>query len=150
MLKLALKRLTSSDLTYFQWHLDNNPAGKQKAINLSRNVFIDVLYPSLQNMVNYSESNVRIPIDLYIFGPALAGPYHLKRKIIKADSYKNWRLDGETIRSPEGEPERFMVLKPGDIAVMAFEGDLYPRVLHIDFLAADLDVDRDLLKASTP
>ena len=37
--KLAVKRLTASDLTFFVWHFRNQPAGNQKAINLNADVF---------------------------------------------------------------------------------------------------------------
>ena len=38
--KLALKRLTASDLTFFEWHYRSRNAGNQKAINLNTDVFI--------------------------------------------------------------------------------------------------------------
>ena len=43
--KLALKRLTASDLTLFEWHFNYRNAGNQKAINLNADVFKDQLYP---------------------------------------------------------------------------------------------------------
>jgi len=48
--KLAVKRLTTSDLTFFEWHFKNRPAGKQKAINLNADVFNE-LYPTLRDYV---------------------------------------------------------------------------------------------------
>lgn len=36
--KIAVKKLTASDLTFFEWHFKNRNAGNQKAINLNRNV----------------------------------------------------------------------------------------------------------------
>ena len=47
--KLALKRLTASDLTFFEWHFKNRNVGNQKAINLNADVFSDQLYPALEN-----------------------------------------------------------------------------------------------------
>lgn len=147
MQKFALKRLTASDLTFFKWHFENNNAGNQKAINLSRNVFIDVLYPSLPDVIA-ERSDGKLPLTLYTYGPGLAEVYPLQRKIIKSGSYKNWRLNGEFIFTPEETPERFNILKPNDIAIMGFEGAVFPTALHIDYLADGLDTDRALRNAA--
>ena len=101
-----MKRLTPSDLTFFKWHYENRNAGNQKAINLSRNVFIDKLYPSLPDIMT-DRGDGKIPVTLYIYGPGLYDAYQLQRKIIKTGSYKNWRLNGEFIFNPEDIPERF-------------------------------------------
>ena len=42
------------------------------------------------------------------------------------NSYKNWRLNGEFVRDPEGQSGRYDRLTPGDIAVMEFGGDPAP------------------------
>ena len=118
--KLALKRLTKSDLTLFAWHFRNRRAGNQKAINLNANVFIGELYPGLR------EHRDNIGVDMWIAGPAAADQINLQRKIIKGASYKNWRLDGELIHNPEGTPERFNNLQPGDVALIGFEGEPIP------------------------
>ena len=47
--KLALKRLTASDLTFFEWQFKNRNAGNQKAINLNADVFSNQLYPALES-----------------------------------------------------------------------------------------------------
>ena len=47
MSKLALKKLTASDLTLFEWHFRNRNAGNQKAINLNADVFVQQLFPAL-------------------------------------------------------------------------------------------------------
>ena len=65
--KLALKRLTASDLTLFEWQFRNRPAGNQKAINLNRNVFIDILYPALPEVAE--DHDGRLPLDVTIYGP---------------------------------------------------------------------------------
>ena len=88
--------------------------------------------------------NGKLPLTLYTYGPSLAEGYQLQRKIAKAGSYKNWRLNGEFIFTPEETPERFKILKPGDIAVMGFEGASIPTALHIDYLASDLPEDKAL------
>ena len=41
--KLAIKRLTASDLTFFEWHYRRTPAVRQKAINLNAVIFWDGL-----------------------------------------------------------------------------------------------------------
>jgi hypothetical protein len=147
MQKFALKRLTASDLTFFKWHFENNNAGNQKAINLSRNVFIDALYPSLPDVIA-ERNDGKLPLTLYTYGPGLAEAYPLQRKIIKSIGYKNWRLNGEFIFTPEETPDRFNVLKPNDIAIMGFEGAVSPTALHIDYLAEALDTDKALRDAA--
>lgn len=122
--KLALKRLTRSDLTLFRWHFENNSAGNQKAINLNRNVFEDELFPALPS--DASSSGSRFPINLFIYGPASAPELNLQRKIIKGGTYKNWRLNGEFIENPPDDPARFNSLSEGDFALMEFNGAFYP------------------------
>ena len=96
--KLALKRLTASDLTFFEWHFRNHNAGNQKAINLNADVFIDQLYPALDAIVR--DRHNKLGIDLWIAGPGAADPVNLQRKIIKGAAYKNWRLDGGVCLQP--------------------------------------------------
>jgi hypothetical protein len=142
--KMALKRLTASDLTFFKWHFENQKAGNQKALNLSRNVFIDKLYPSL---IEYLEERgtAKIPVTLYMYGPGtISEPVVLQRKILKSGSYKNWRLNGEFVYPPEDNPERFNILKPDDIILMGFEGITCPTALHIDYLSNNIDDDQTL------
>jgi hypothetical protein len=68
--KLALKRLTASDLTIFKWHFENKPAGNQKAINLNADVFIQKLYPSVPLIIE--EKQGTLPVNLYIYGPGVS------------------------------------------------------------------------------
>ena len=93
-------------------------------------------------------SDGKIPLTLYTYGPGLAEVYPLQRKIIKSETYKNWRLNGEFIFTPEETPERFNVLKANDVAVMGFEGSVYPVALHIAYLADTLDTDKALRDAA--
>lgn len=148
--RMAMKVLTSSDLTFFRWHHANMPAGNQKAVNLNRDVFIDALYPSLPEVARSTEG--RIPLDLTIYGPGLRGPLNLQRKIIKHGGYKNWRLDGEWIDNPEEEPERFNSLRPSDLLILDFRGDLSPYAARAVFLAAadkyDASVHKELLQVA--
>lgn len=119
--KLAVKRLTASDLTFFEWHFKNRPAGKQKAINLNADVFINELYPTLRDYVQ-TQTGSRIPLDISIYGPGLESEYNLQRKIVRGNAYKNWRLNGEFVTNPDESPERFNILEPGDFVIFDFDG----------------------------
>jgi hypothetical protein len=143
MKKIALKRLTKSDLTFFIWHFQNGNAGNQKAINLNADVFVDRLFPNIQDEA--TRHGDRFPIDLNIFGPGGAGLLNLQRKIVKGESYKNWRLNGEFVRDDE---LRFSVLQEGDLAVIEFEGDGAPYAVRLVLISkgasADAVVHREL------
>jgi hypothetical protein len=136
LIPLALKRLTASDLTFFHWHFVNKNAGNQKAINLNADVFIDLLFPGLPKAAEKKDG--RIAMDLKLFGPSASELYRLQRKIIKGATYKNWRLNGEFIYDPEGAPDRFQALQPGDLAVLAFESSdgVVPDGVTVVLLAA--------------
>ncbi len=140
--KLALKRLTASDLTFFEWHFRHLNAGNQKAINLNADVFTGQLYPTLDVVARQRQS--KLGVDLWIAGPAAAGPFNLQRKIIKGTRYKNWRLDGEFIYNPETTPERFNVLRPGDMALIGFEGELDPNTVTLILVGRDAPQDQTL------
>jgi len=138
--RIALKRLTASDLTLFEWQFRNRPTGNQKSINLNTDVFIDELYPSLPEIA--TSRNNRIPLDLSIYGPGHSGLHNLQRKILKGSAYKNWRLDGEYINNPDDEPERYNVLQPGDIAVFDFSGTVVPDAAKLVLISQELDTDQ--------
>lgn len=141
--KLALKRLTKSDLTLFKWQLKTHPAGKQKAINLNADVLVKQLYPNLPILIE--EKQGTIPLDLYIYGPGLAGEYNIQRKIQKhGSSYKNYRLNGEVIVDPEEDPNRFHPLQPDDFVIFDFVGDLEPVSARAVFVALSLEGDKEL------
>ncbi|MEM0941187.1 MAG: hypothetical protein AAGI25_15585 [Bacteroidota bacterium] len=110
--KLALKRLTGSDLTLFEWQFRTINKGNQKSINLNANIFVEKLYPLLPQLAD--EKDGRIPIDLSIYGPGLNRLDNLQRKIIKGETYKNWRLNGEFIYNRPETPDRYNILKEGD------------------------------------
>jgi hypothetical protein len=63
--RIAIKRLTASDLTLFEWHFRNENAGNQKSINLNADIFIDQMFPSLPEVAQLK--NWRIPVDCIIF-----------------------------------------------------------------------------------
>jgi len=145
--QIAVKRMTASDLTIFEWQFRNEPGGNQKSINLNRDVFIDVLYPSLPTIADSNDG--RVPLDLFLYGPGLAVEYNLQRKIIKGSSYKNWRLDGEFIPNPSEEPDRFNVLVPGDLMVIQFVGDFAPKSARAVLLASQVAEDQGLHRVIT-
>lgn len=130
--KIAVKKLTASDLTFFVWHFRNRNAGNQKAINLNADVFIDLLYPSLPETEQAKLG--RIPIDLYVYGPGLEGELNIQRKIVKTPSYKNWRLNGEFV-DDVNNPERFSPLGEGDFVVIEFTGELFPQSARAFFVS---------------
>lgn len=144
MRKLALKRLTASDLTLFRWHFRNRPAGNQKAINLNAEIFISELYPALPELAH--EFGGRLPLDLSIFGPGFSGLDNRQRKIMKHGSYKNWRLDGEFIDNLPDEPERYNALAPGDFAIFEFFGAPIPTAAKMVLLSRAIDADARLIQ----
>lgn len=140
--KFALKRLTASDLTFFEWHFRNHNAGNQKAINLNADVFVEQLYPSLPALA--LAKNGRLPVDLYLYGPGVEQELNLQRKIIKFGSYKNWRLDGEFIYDPAETPDRFHALRPNDMVLFEFVGDVEPQTVKAFFISQVTPEDRAL------
>ena len=113
--KLALKRLSHSDLSFFKRYLDVYPASKQKGINLNARVLVGDLYQSLP-------ASGRLPVLLSIYGPGpTVQPETLMRKIIKPTGAKNWRLNGEVVNDPvKGDTARYGLLRPDDLVLMEF------------------------------
>ena len=134
--KLALKKLTASDLTFFEWHFKNKNAGNQKAINLNANIFIKELYPLIPELS--VEKGGKIPIDLTIYGPSFDNVLSLQRKIVKFGAYKNWRLNGEFVYNPENDPERYNALLPGDYVLFDFRGLEMPHSLKLHLISSNL------------
>jgi hypothetical protein len=141
--KLALKRLTKSDLTIFEWHFRNRNAGNQKSINLNADVFVNELYPALPTLALTSGNEM--PVSVRIFGPGIKPELPLARKIIKGAAYRNWRLNGEFIFNPSGDADRFNVLLPGDLAILEFVGEPHPTSLQMFLLASNLPCDSRVL-----
>jgi len=138
--KLALKRLTASDLTLFKWHFQNLDIGNQKAFNLDRSVLVGSLYPQLGEPSLVPQP--RYPLDLYLYGPGLAPANNLQRKILKQK--KNWRLNGELIDNPVESPELYNVLAPGDFALFEFAGDVTPTTANVVLISGVLPEDLKL------
>lgn len=146
--KLALKQLTPSDLTFFEWHFRNRNAGNQKSINLNADIFEKELYPLATEIIRGKGDEV--PVTLSLFGPGGKGLYRLTRKIVKGRSYKNWRLNGEFIFNPEGESDRFNCLLPGDLVLMGFNGEPVPASVDLLFIASENSDDNPLFSALSP
>lgn len=144
--KLALKRLTASDLTVFRWHFINRPAGNQKAINLDSQVLVGKLYPELARAGLGAPP--RFKLDLKISGPGAGMPQTVVRKILKQQ--KNWRLNGEFIVGPVDDPLRYNDLAPDDFALFDFQGEQVPESVHILLVSAanpqDEGLHRELLR----
>ena len=78
---LALKRLTASDLTFFERLFRTMKAGNQKSINSNADVLTGILYPGLDAFVSDAKDEIRFPLTIY--GPAAAGAYRITRTMIK-------------------------------------------------------------------
>lgn len=141
--RLALKRLTASDLTFFESLFRSLNVGNQKSINLNADVFIEKFYSSLPGLVGSGVSD-RILVSLTVIGPAAAPPYVLSRAITKRDAYKNWRLNGEFIWDPEGQPGRFNILSANDLALIEFSGEPVPQKVSLVLLAQKSTIDAPL------
>jgi len=135
--KLALKRLTASDLTLFKWHFQNQRAGNQKAFNLDASVLVGQLYPQLGEPALVPQP--RYPLDLYLYGPGLAPVNNLQRKILKQE--KNWRLNGELIDNPVEAAGLYNDLAPGDFALFEFSGEVTPTTAAILLISVAVAAD---------
>lgn len=138
--KIALKRLSASDLTFFEVHFRTTAGTKQKAFNLDRSVLIDRFYPSLPDL-----GEERFPLSLRIFGPGIRPVHELQRKILKQQ--KNWRLDGELIYNPPDDEHRYDALSPDDFALFDFLGDATPTAAQIYLVSQNEATDSSLLAA---
>lgn len=145
--RIAIKRLTQSDLTFIDYHFQMKTFGesKQKAINLNRNVLIDRLFPDLAR-----SPEARINVLLTVYGPAGAGAFtpSIPTRPILNNNAKNWRLNGRTLPDDPSLPNRFKNLGPDDLAVMVFRGWPRPNEIDLTFISAqdDVAVHRELDK----
>lgn len=146
--RIAIKRLTASDLTFFETLYRTLNAGNQKAINLNADVFVDRFYPALPGLVHTLGD--AIPVSLTILGPDGAPAQVISRAVTKGVGYKNWRLNGEFIRDPENQVGRFNILSAGDLAVMEFSGDPSPQRLTLLLIAKASTFDGPLHAALNP
>ena len=144
-MRFAAKRLTRSDLTLFEHQFRRQNAGNQKAINLNRRVFVDLIFPGAPALA--AGAPRQFPVSLRIFGPGGNRNLHqVMRKVIAAGgSQKNWRLNGETIPNPYGEPDRYNNLQDGDYTIMGFEGGNVPHGIDVILISQSEIVDQGLL-----
>ncbi len=140
--RIALKRLTASDLTFFESLFRTLDVGNQKSINLNADVFVERFYPTLPDQI--STSGDVINVSLTVLGPDGAGPYLLSRAITKREAYKNWRLNGEFIYDPQDQPGRFDQMAAGDLAVFEFIGDPLPQKVTLLLISANSPADASL------
>jgi len=140
--RIAIKRLTASDCTLFEAVFRKIGAGNQKSINLNADVLTGQLYPNLAQTAILTENEVPLPLSIY--GPGGKGVHKLTRKIIKNPTYKNWRLNGEFISGPPGDTERYDNISPGDLAIMAFKGDIVPTQMEILLVSQSSQIDSNL------
>lgn len=134
-MRFAVKRLSRSDLTFFEPQFRVQNAGNQKSINLNRDVFVDQLFPAFPEVL--ASAGGQLPVRLLIDGPGVGyDRIDVRRKLAKGSSYKNYRLNGEFVRNPEDEVGRFNGLAEGDIAVLAFDGAGAPDVIRLFVLSA--------------
>jgi hypothetical protein len=109
--KIALKRLSHSDLKLFKVYFDLNKAGRQKGINLNADVLIDNFYPNLPSPVK---------VGLVINGPGITTTPDLHiRHIARPKGGKNRRLQATVIPNPAGT-DRYTPLAVNDLALMEF------------------------------
>lgn len=146
---VALKKLSASDLTFFQSLFRTIDAGNQKSVNLNADVLTGKFYPTL-SAVAATQPDGEISLPLTIQGPANASPYKLQRKIVKGDAYKNWRLNGEFVYDPSNEPGRFNILAPNDLAIFGFRGKLRPQAISLYLLASNATTDAAICNALAP
>lgn len=121
MTQFAIKRLSSSDLTFFEFQFRRLNVGNQKSINLNADVFVDLIFPYARTVA--AGQPHQFPVKLQIYGPGLRRtPDNKTRKVIAAGGrQKNWRLNGEFVPDPADDPTRYHGLAAGDLVVFAFE-----------------------------
>ncbi len=121
MTHFAVKKLTRSDLTFFEHQFRRQNAGNQKSINLNADVFVELIFPYAPAIAAGDRSR-QFLVRLQIFGPGLRRTPDIKvRKVIRGDTYKNWRLNGEFVPDPDDDPSRYHGLAAGDLVVFAFD-----------------------------
>ncbi|MBX3483091.1 DUF3883 domain-containing protein [Phenylobacterium sp.] len=139
-MRFAVKKLSRSDLTFFEPQFRVQNAGNQKSINLNRDVFVDELFPAFPDVL--TEAGGQLAVRLLIDGPGLGhNRIDVRRKLAKGTSYKNYRLNGEFVRNPEEEASRFNSLAEGDLAVLAFDGAGAPELIRLFVLSASEAAD---------
>lgn len=148
-MRFAVKVLSRSDLTFFEPQFRQQNAGNQKSINLNRDVFVDELFPAFPELL--SSQGGQFGVRLQIEGPGLHRErIDVRRKLAKGGTYKNYRLNGEFVRNPDGDGARFNGLQPGDLAVMAFSGAAAPELIRLFVLSTSEPADSTVHAALSP
>lgn len=145
--KLALKKLKSSDLSFFKSYLSEHPQTKQKGLNLDLRIIEGEFFPSLRVSLEPLHKKAA-HVDLTMYGPGVTDAHTLARKV-KRDA-KNIRLNGEIVDNPVTDPTRYDVLCPGDFAVMEFVGAALPTSVNIVLVASKHPDDESLHTALEP
>lgn len=143
-MKLAVKLLKRSDLTFFEPQFRQVNAGNQKSLNLNKSVLVDLFYPALGEL----QHKAVIPVRLSIWGPDGAEEMRLSRSIAK--EAKNWRLNGEFVHNPVISPARFDALKADDLALLRFDGSPGPTSVKLVIISAAAAEDADLYLKLAP
>jgi len=148
-LLFAIKKLRRSDLTFFEYQFQRQNVGNQKALNLNRNVFVDVLFPAAPAVaarISAGGTPAQFHLPVTIYGPGERSvPHVVSRKVLpKTAKQKNWRLNGETVDDPDDDPTRYHDLQAEDVAVLAFEGDAVPTAVWIVLLSQSEPADQAL------
>jgi hypothetical protein len=150
---VVLKRLTlNSDLGWFKTIFEKHDLNtKQKAITLNKKV-MNTLWPSLlirqgayerhkaaQKAAEARRDTVRaalekaaatavgtIPVRVELHGPGGKPPIPIMDRIIALQD-KNWRLNGDFVTDPPGDPKRFHpTMQEGDLALIGFNDVGWP------------------------
>ena len=149
-MRFAVKKLTRSDLTFFEYQFRRQNAGNQKSINLNRNVFVDLIFPTAGQVAGGVARQFPVPVTLY--GPGMhSQPHSITRKVIAAGgSQKNWRLNGEFVMDPDFDPTRYHGLVADDFVMFGFEGaNGLPTAVYMVLLSQSEAVDAPLLAQAT-
>jgi hypothetical protein len=140
-LKVAIKRLSSLDLTLFRSQGIFSGNEHVNGLALPQRVFTNEFYPSLPEIMENKQNQMMITLS--IFGPGYAPEYTIQRRIQKKGMLGHYQLNGELIADPEA-PERFHELRPGDFVIFEFTGDLEPVSARAVFIAKNVVVDTHL------
>ena len=137
-MRYAVKLMTSSDLTLFSAYFRQHSSSKQKGTNLNGEVLAGRLFPALPTAIIGTFEH---PVVLDLYGPNGGSIHRVRRKIIKPEAGKNWRLNGKLIDAPDFDADRFDNLQPGDIAVFGFDGEPLPTTVSMVLLSAQSSLD---------
>jgi hypothetical protein len=146
--RIAIKQLSRSDCTLFEAVFRRIGAGNQKSINLNADVLTGIFYPNLAAVAAESDNEITVKLSLY--GPGGKGVHKVTRKIIKNDTYKNWRLDGEFIYGPSGDTSRYDEIGENDLAILFFKGEAFPFAIDLILISQNDLIDLKLHDALTP